>query len=168
MASGAFFDLNTALRLAPVITASATVTFVGNLQWIYELFTRAELAAKDKTFLPRWFNTAFWIGMPKVLGLVTASAIGAVLNIRSNPGDLKAKGAYAWYFYGAVLSAAHLLFIPAAVARTKEIAEDAKGDGQSVEEMKGWLRVNALRTLTVDTGAWICFVIATVKALGPA
>jgi len=35
-------------------------------------------------------------------------------------------------------------------------------------EVKGWLRVNAVRTLTVDSGAWICFVIAAVKALGPA
>jgi hypothetical protein len=167
MASGAFFNYTTALRLAPVITASATLTFAGNQQWIFELFTRPELAAQSKTFLPPWFNTAFWIGLPKVAGLATASAIGAVLNLR-DAGPLRAKGAYVWYVYGAVLAAANLLFVPAAVARAKGVAEDTNGEGRCLREMKSWLRVNAVRTLTVDTGVWICLFIAAVKALGPA
>ncbi|KAK0702726.1 hypothetical protein B0H67DRAFT_604447 [Lasiosphaeris hirsuta] len=167
MASGTFFDYSTALRLAPVITASATLTFAGNQQWIFELFTRPDLAAQSKTFLPPWFSAAFWIGMPKVVGLATASAIGGVLNLRNAGPTLRISGAYGWYACGAVLAAAHVLFVPALVARAKGVAGDTRGEGRCLGEMKAWLRVNAVRTLTVDTGAWICFFIATVKALGP-
>jgi len=173
MASGAFFDYTTALRLAPAITASASLTFAGNQQWIFELFTRPELAAQDKTFLPRWFATAFAIGTPKVVGLVACSVIGAVLNLRCGAGDLRARGAYVWYVYGAVLGAAHWVFVPVLGRRVRgvvECAEGGKGEAEErcLGEVKGWLRVNAVRTLTVDSGAWICFVIAAVKALGPA
>ncbi|KAK4443101.1 hypothetical protein QBC34DRAFT_213533 [Podospora aff. communis PSN243] len=165
MASGIFSNPNytTALRLAPLITSSATVTFVGNQQWIFELFTRPELVAQgSKTFLPPWFSKAFCIGMPKVVGLVTFTAIGAVLNLHSSP-----RGAQRWYAAGAVLSAAHLLFVPALVGRAKGVVEDTEEEGRCLGEMKGWLRVNAVRASTVDVGAWICCLVAAVKSLRP-
>ncbi|KAK3363774.1 hypothetical protein B0T25DRAFT_492720 [Lasiosphaeria hispida] len=168
MASGAFFDYTTALRLAPLITASATLTFAGNQQWIFELFTRADLAPQSKTFLPAWFRAAFWIGMPKLAGLAAASALGGVLNLRGGAGLAGASGAWTWYAGGAVLAAAHVLFVPALVVRAEGVVGDGSGEGRCLREMKGWLRVNALRTLTVDAGAWVCFLVAAVKTLGPA
>ena len=156
-------NTQTLLRLLPLLTSTASLTFAGNQHWIFRLFSRPDLQPQSGAALPSWFAASFRIGMPKVVGLLTASMVGAAWNAATTS---QTGAARRWYVAGGVLAGAHLLFVPAVAPRVRGIVEATTG-AESIRELKGWLRVNAVRTLSVDLGAWLCFVVGAVKALGP-
>ncbi|KAK1752555.1 hypothetical protein QBC47DRAFT_404878 [Echria macrotheca] len=183
MASGRFLDPLTLLRLAPAITAAASVTFSGNQQWIVSILLRDEFLCRsssssseseeerfrDPEAVRAWLDVFFGLARTKVTGLLGASILGAAGNVWFAGDD---RGQKWWYGAGLVLAVGSLGMGRVMGRRAGEVVGkgNKNGDGKvvvMVEGVRRWLRVNAVRSLTVDLGAWVCFVVAAVKALQP-
>ncbi len=164
MASRRFFDPVTLLRLAPVVSATGTLQLAWDQQWLLSVFTRPQLEHHTNQYLPKWFKECFASGLPKVLGLLTVTVATSVINLRVRRSLLQERGASVWYAAGATLAVGHLAFVPAVAPKVQAIIED-QPQGEAAGEMRKWLRVNLVRTLTVDTGAWICLIIAVSRTL---
>ncbi|EGZ69392.1 hypothetical protein NEUTE2DRAFT_131784 [Neurospora tetrasperma FGSC 2509] len=162
MASRAFFDPLTLLRLAPAISSTASLTLAWDQHWMLRIFTLPELELDSNLYLPKWFHAFFRAGLPSVLAFLSVTMTTATLNLRSESLLLKRRGSYYWYAAGAVLAAGHLLFVPAVAPRIQAIVEDETKE-KSVGELRRWLRVNGIRGLTTDLGAWVCCVVAVVR-----
>lgn len=162
MASRAFFDPLTLLRLVPAISSTASLTLAWDQHWMLRIFTLPELELDSNLYLPKWFHAFFRAGLPSVLAFLSVTMTTATLNLRSESLLLKRRGSYYWYAAGAALAAGHLLFVPAVAPRIQAIVEDETKE-KSVEELRRWLRVNGIRGLTTDLGAWVCCLVAVVR-----
>ncbi|KAK1774931.1 hypothetical protein QBC45DRAFT_336427 [Copromyces sp. CBS 386.78] len=165
MASRAFFDPFTLLRLAPPGTSTgccASLTLAWDQHWMLRIFTLPELERDSSHYLPKWFSVFFRAGLPSVLAFVSVTLATSTLNLRAESLSLKQRGSYYWYAAGTALAAGHLLFVPAVAPRIQAIVED-EGKEKSVGELRRWLRVNAIRGLTTDLGAWVCCVVAVMR-----
>lgn len=156
----------TFLRLVPALSATATLTLAWDQQWMLSVFTRPELERSSSQYLPAWFDACFRRGLPQVLGFLTVTVATSLANLRVQPALLRQRGAYLWYAGGAALAAGHLLFVPAIAPSVRGIIEDRPG-GKSVDEMRRWLRVNRVRSLTTDLGAWAFCVVAVLRTFSP-
>lgn len=164
-ASRTFIEPLTLLRLAPVISTTASLILAWDQHWMLSVFTLPSLKRDSAQYLPKWFSAFFRSGLPSVLGFLSVTMATATLNLRAESLLLKQRGSYYWYAAGAALAAGHLLFVPAVAPRIQAIVED-ETKGNSVGELRRWLRVNAIRGLTVDLGAWVCCVVAAVRTFG--
>ncbi|KAI0873968.1 hypothetical protein GGS24DRAFT_501319 [Hypoxylon argillaceum] len=112
--------------------------------------------------LPQYFTSFFARGAPRVLGLLATTVIssGAILR---HANDTQVNDARLWYIAGLSFAIAHLAWVPSILPPVRAIENDAKG--QNVAHLEHWLRLHAWRSLTVDVGAWICCVVATIRSL---
>lgn len=171
MASRQFFDPLILLPLAPIISSTASLTLAWNQHWMLRIFTLPELEHDSSQYLPKWFTAFFRTGLPSVFSFLSVTLATSILNLRIQqkiPLLLQqwGSGSYYWYAAGAALAADYLLFVPAVAPKIQAIVEDKGKGNKSVGELRRWLRVNALRGLTTDLGAWVCCVVAAVKTLG--
>ncbi|KAK3391423.1 hypothetical protein B0T20DRAFT_78780 [Sordaria brevicollis] len=166
MASRQFFEPLTLLRLAPIISSTASLTLAWDQHWMLRIFTLSNIENESQRYLPKWFAAFFRAGLSSVLGFLSVTMATSILNLRVNSLLLQQRGSHYWYAAGAALAVGHLLFVPAVAPRIQAIVEDEEGKGKSVGELRRWLRVNAIRGLTTDLGAWVCCVVAAVKTLG--
>jgi hypothetical protein len=73
-----------------------------------------------------------------------------------------------WYGAGFALTLAHFPFAPFAAPLLADIAKMERGkekEDEVREKMEQFLRVHAVRTRTVNLGAWVCFGIAVVQRM---
>lgn len=84
----------------------------------------------------------------------------AIANLYVQPASLIATQSFRWYKAGAVFAFGHLLFVPSIAPSIKDI-HDQNGDNNN--NLDRWLRVNAVRGLTVDLAAWVTFAIAVSR-----
>lgn len=82
---------------------------------------------------------------------------------------LRQRGSLAWYAAAGLVAVAHLTYIPAVAWRIEAMTkgdlpeEKRKVKTSNVELQKGWLKVNLVRMMTTDLGAWICAWVAVIK-----
>ncbi|KAI0406771.1 hypothetical protein F4802DRAFT_595778 [Xylaria palmicola] len=161
MASG---GLPLVLRLVPLISSTASLWYAWDQYEQITLFRKPESRVPANQILPHYFVSFFNRGLPRVIGLlaITASSCGAVL--RYGPAaHLSDTGAYPWYIAGMLFAIAHVAWGPFVLVPVRAIGNDARE--KNIVHLEDWLRLHVWRSLTVDIGAWICCLVATVKLL---
>ncbi|ORY13673.1 hypothetical protein BCR34DRAFT_599644 [Clohesyomyces aquaticus] len=169
MASGKFFDPHVLLRVSPLLTSTCSLWYAWDQHFFLSIFLSPTHLAQSNDILPSYFRVFFRGGVTRVLVLLSLTMATSAANIysyahRGSSHALREKGALAWYVAGAGFAAAHLLFVPAVAPRIVAISED-KSKGNSTQDLRAWLRVNAVRMLTVDLAAWGCLGVGVMKAL---
>lgn len=159
MSSKLFFDPMTLFRVAPLVTASFSVCFSWDQQFFLQNFLHPTTRSKIDGILPAYFDTFFRAGLPRILVLFTTStALGIANAVTGKPNTSR------FYVAGAVLSAAHYLFVPWVMYPIRAIVHD-ESHGRSSEDLEKWLGVHTTRTLLVDVPAWACFFLAILGAV---
>ncbi|KAI1195672.1 hypothetical protein F5X97DRAFT_307367 [Nemania serpens] len=153
----------TFVRLVPVISSTSSLWYAWDQYEQMTLFRQAETRSLSNQLLPRYFPAFFHRGAPRVLGLLASTAVSCGVILRCSPAArVHGNGAYPWYAAGLCLAAAHLAWAPAILPLKDAIQQDAKD--KNTAHLEHWLRLHVWRSLTVDLGAWICCIVATVKA----
>ncbi|KAI1505230.1 hypothetical protein F5X99DRAFT_368772 [Biscogniauxia marginata] len=164
MASGLFFDPLVALRAAPLVSSTCTLLFAWDQHLFLGILNRPETRTHSKPMLPAYFKKFFYTGLPMVLGFVTTTTSTAVANLYTQRAALQARGSFWWYAAGASIAVSHLAFAPF-IAPSIQATLEADADGDANKSLDEWLSVNAIRSLTVDLGAWIAVTVAVLKTL---
>ncbi|KAI4862668.1 hypothetical protein F4820DRAFT_429904 [Hypoxylon rubiginosum] len=171
MASGQFVDPQTLLRVAPLITSTASLVIAGDSHLFLSSFISLAPQRPQQVaeLAPRYFEAFFWRGLPAIFASYGPSvALGATnawhYYSRTSPGPSPAS--WAWYAGGTALALAHYAFVPKIMWKVKDAidAKDVK-EIDGVQAIRGWLDVHHVRMALVDIPAWTCFLIATLKSL---
>ncbi|KAI1649264.1 uncharacterized protein F4817DRAFT_331106 [Daldinia loculata] len=163
MAPGLFFDPLTLLRVAPLVTSTASIVIAGDSHiFLNALVSLKQQRGKVNEVAPRYFETFFWNALPSIFITYGLSITFGLVNFYSR----FHAASWNWYAAGSALAFAHFAFVPKIMWKVKD-AIDAKEDpnGGGVNAIQGWLDVHHVRTAMVDIPAWACFLVATVKAL---
>ncbi|KAI0386435.1 hypothetical protein F5Y04DRAFT_244064 [Hypomontagnella monticulosa] len=163
MASGQFFDPLTLLRVAPLVTSTASVIIASDSHlFLSSIVSLKKQREKVNEIIPRYFEAFFWRGLPHIFITYGLSIAFGLTNTYSRPFATSR----AWYAAGSVLALAHFAFVPKIMWKVKD-AIDAKevADGTGAEAVQGWLNVHYVRMALADIPAWTCFLIATLKSL---
>ncbi|KID74206.1 uncharacterized protein G6M90_00g081610 [Metarhizium brunneum] len=164
MASGAFFDPLVALRALPLVSSTCTLLFGWDQTFFLGIMNRPENRAKSKPLLQSYFNTFFYRGLPFVVGAIGVSTWSGVGNLFAQRSVLQSRQSFWWYAAGTIAAASHLLFVPLIAPSVRDMM-DGKEQTDANDCLDEWLRVNNVRTLTVDLLAWGAFMVAAGKTL---
>ena len=145
------------LGLAPLLLSTATLTFAHDHDLFFRSMLAPRLKAQSTAFIPPFIDTYMLRGGLTIFTLYPSTLILALLNIRY-AGD----GTF-WYGLGAACTVGHFLFAKWALGLLEGMRGDKAGRGR--EYMGGWVKMNVVRTICVDTPGWTCYLIAVVKAL---
>lgn len=170
MASRQFLDPATLLRVAPLVTSTVALQFSVDqylfLDNLRAVRVRGQPGAADRA-IPSYFRAFFRKGLPLLLGTYSLTIAAGACNAFLLGGS--------WYKGGTALALAHFAFVPAVMWKVEGLAREDDGEnggdagagteGRASRLLAGWLNVHALRSLTVDLPAWLCFLVAAVKTL---
>lgn len=171
MASG-LINGKTALLLTPLVTATCSLFFARDEHLFLSGFTDKKHSALANKLLPTYFERFFYDSFPMLMSTLGGTFWGSLGAIYVTRPLLDRKGSYAWYVATAVLSMAHLGFVPMVAGPIKDMIDDGNADAEveeeekNVDKLKTWLGVNKVRMLTVDLAAFACAFIAAAKTLG--
>lgn len=164
MASRMFFDPIVGLRALPLVSSTCTLLFGWDQTFFLGLLNRPETRQASKPLLPSYFARFFKAGAPFVVSLIAVSFWSGIANLVVRRSVLESRASWTWYLAGTVGALGHLLYVPWVAPPIRDIIE-AKEDTDPNERLDSWIRINTIRTLTVDLAAWVSFVIAVGKAL---
>ncbi|KAI2607978.1 hypothetical protein GGR54DRAFT_390604 [Hypoxylon sp. NC1633] len=163
MASRQFFDPLTLLRVAPLITSTASVIIaVDSHIFLSSLVGLRQQRPKINEIVPRYFEAFFWKALPAIFVTFGLSIAFGVTNAYSRPSP----ASWAWYAGGSALALTHFAFVPRIMWHVKG-AIDAKEEphGAGADEVQSWLNVHHVRMAVADIPAWTCFLVAALKSL---
>ncbi|KAI1662331.1 putative integral membrane protein [Daldinia decipiens] len=157
-------SLSTILPFIPVISTTCSLWFAWDQYEFLTLFRKPDLRLLSNQLLPSYFTTFFNRGVPRVLGLLSATVFSCGAILRYSPGTiLRDRGAHPWYTAGLLFALGHLIWAPFIIPPIRALRGDAKG--KNVAELERWLYIHVWRSLTVDLAAWVCCIVATHKLL---
>ncbi|KAI0887845.1 uncharacterized protein GGS22DRAFT_154451 [Annulohypoxylon maeteangense] len=167
MASGLFLNPLTLLRVAPLITSTASLTIASDSHlFLSSLVSLKRERSTVNQVAPRYFETFFWRGLPEILVTFGLSLAFGIAN--SYGGRRPRAAAWAWYAGGSAFSLAHFAFVPTIAFKVRDAIEAKEApDGGAAEAIQGWLNVHHVRMALADIPAWTCFLVAVVKSLRP-
>ncbi|KAL2179626.1 uncharacterized protein P884DRAFT_256895 [Thermothelomyces heterothallicus CBS 202.75] len=170
MASRLIFDPIVLLRVTPLVSSTCTLLYGADQDFFLGLLNRPESRAKSRPLLPAYFGAFFRRGVVFVVACLAVTAWSSVANLYARrPTLIASRSSGWWYVATAALSTAHLLFVPLVAPPIKAIIdadEDSAGaDADANATLDAWLRINRVRTLTVDLAAWVASVGAAVGSL---
>lgn len=153
----------TTTQLLPLISSTATLTIAAHSHAALLPFLsdapRPGVKRISKSALSSWFNRWFRSTLGAVVLCGSSSAVAGFVNYRS--AAALSPLARRLYAGGALAAAGHFLFAYPISWKIKEIVETGPRDTRTV--LQEWLRINALRTLTVDLAAFGCFLGALLN-----
>ncbi|CAD0084262.1 unnamed protein product [Aureobasidium vineae] len=149
MISCQFFDPVVLLRVAPLVTSSAALSYCWAQNVFISIFTRHKNRDKSNPLLPTYIGDWFYGYTGQLIATYTTTILTASANLYYHGQVLAASGSAKWYTAGAVLSAAHFAFVPAVAWKFTSIIKD-ETKGNSVKVLDDWLKVHRIRSLTVD------------------
>lgn len=164
MASRQFFDPVILLRVAPLITSSATLSYCWAQNVFISIFTRQRNREKSNPLLPTYIEDWFYGYTGQLIAVYTTTILTASANCYFRRQILAASNSAKWYAAGAVFSAAHFAFVPAVAWKFTTIIND-ETKGNSVKVLDEWLKVHRIRSLTVDIVSWGCILLGVLRAL---
>jgi hypothetical protein len=151
------------LRLLPVLSSSSSLQFALDEHLIFGTWVDPSLQKCANEHLPAWWTRGGlrwrWI---IILGYPVTYVL-AIMNMLIAAEELRETGAYRWYLLGLLFSMGHMGFVTMALQRIADIENDVP-KGKSTESMKKWLKMNWVRAIITDTPAWVCFIVAVLKA----
>ena len=149
------------IPLLPLLTSTAVLQFATDETFFFSLFLRPSHSAQSATLLPSYLSA---FSRPAIL--IIASILGTQL-LASLAAIALSEQTF-WYWVGFALTLAHFPFAPFAAPLLVDIAKMERGkekEEEVREKMERFLRVHAVRTWTVNLGAWVCFGIAVVQRM---
>ena len=164
MASGQFFDPVVLLRIAPLVTSSASLSYCWAQNVFISIFTRSRNREMSNPLLPTYIEDWFHGYTGQLFATYTTTVLTASANLYYHRQILAASGSAVWYAAGAIFGAAHFAFIPAVAWKFTTIIND-ETKGHSVSVLDEWLRVHRFRSLTVDVLSWGCILIGVLKSV---
>ncbi|KAG9560084.1 hypothetical protein KCU77_g10751, partial [Aureobasidium melanogenum] len=164
MASHQFFDPVVLLRIAPLITSSATLSYCWAQNAFISIFTRQRNREKSNTLLPTYIEDWFYGYTGQLIAAYTTTILTAGANCFFHRQIFAASNSAKWYAAGAVFSAAHFAFVPAVAWKFTSIIND-ETKGNSVKVLDDWLKVHRIRSLTVDIISWACILLGVLRAV---
>ncbi|KAI1387244.1 uncharacterized protein F4822DRAFT_405848 [Hypoxylon trugodes] len=165
MASGRFFDPITFLRVAPLVTSTASLVIANDSHlFLSSLLAVKRHRAEVNVIAPRYFEEFFWRGLPEIFVTFGLSIAFGLANVYYKP--------YAasrfWYAGASALALLHFTFVPTIAQTVKATVESEEiPDGKAREAIRGWLDVHHVRMVVSDIPSWTCFFVAALKALTP-
>lgn len=138
-----------------------TLMFALDEHLIFGTWVQPPVRSLANTTLPTWWTRG---GLRWRWVLIIFYPINYTLGILNLLVPGAQPGSESWYLWGLSLSLAHMLFVPMALRRIAAI-ENNVPKGKVVLSMESWLRMNWVRALTTDLPAWLCFIVAALKAL---
>ncbi|KAI0835121.1 hypothetical protein F5Y06DRAFT_277413 [Hypoxylon sp. FL0890] len=163
MASGAFFNPLTLLRVAPLVTSTASLVIANDSHiFLSSLVSLKKHRARVNEVGPRYFEAFFWKGLPLIFATFGLSIAFGLTNAYMRP-YAASRG---WYAGGTALAFLHFAFVPKIMWTVKD-AIDAKEDpnGGCADAIQRWLNVHYVRMTLSDIPSWTFFAIAVVKSL---
>ena len=159
--------LRTVLQLTPLVSSTCTLWFAHDQWFFLDILAKREPSAYINQILPPYFDEFLKRGLIRVAGWLLTSALStAVILTGSGAGDdLHRRGSHSWYLAGAGFAISHLAFAPFIVPRIRSITNDSKD--RNTKHLRAWLQIHMARSLTSDTAAWVCFLVAIAKTLTP-
>lgn len=164
MASRQFFDPVVLLRIAPLVTSSATLSYCWAQNVFISIFTRERNREKSNTLLPTYVEDWFYGYTGQLIAAYTTTILTAGVNCYHHRQIFAAANSAKWYAAGAIFSAAHFAFIPAVAWKFTAIIND-ETKGHSVRVLDDWLKVHRIRSLTVDIVSWGCILMGVLRAV---
>ena len=147
------------LRLAPVLTTTAYLTFTCAEDLYFKPYLSPPLHKVSNDLLPLYINIWYTRGMILIFTLYGLTWATAIANLPVAD-LLHASGpCFALYLLGLVFSIGHMVWGPKAMALLNAIKMRERNDG-SVELVREWCRMNIIRGIVVDVPAWGCFLAA--------
>ena len=147
--------------LLPLLTSTAYLQFAIDETFFFSLFLRPSHSAQSATLLPSYLSA---FSRPALL--IIASILGTQL-LTSLAAIALSEQTF-WYWAGFALTLAHFPFAPLAAPLLVDIAKMERGKEKEEEvrgKMERFLRVHAMRSWTVNLGAWVCFGVAAVQRM---
>lgn len=164
MALRQFFDPMVLLRVAPLITSSATLSYCWAQNVFISIFTRQRNREKSNPLLPTYIEDWFYGYTGQLIAVYTTTILTASANCYFHRQILAASNSAKWYAAGAIFSAAHFAFVPAVAWKFTTIIND-ETKGNSVKVLDEWLKVHRIRSLTVDIISWGCVLLGVLRAV---
>jgi hypothetical protein len=128
MASGQFFDPMVLLRIAPLITSSASLSYCWAQNVFISIFSRPRNREKSNALLPTYIEDWFYGYTGQLIATYTTTILTASANLYYHRQVLALSDSAKWYAAGAIFSAAHCAFVPAVAWKlTTIINNEAKG-----------------------------------------
>ena len=162
MASGLLFDPLKLLRLAPLITSTATLMYAHDQHLFFGTWIHDSYRKEANTFLPRWFKICLQRAIVIIFTFYPVTMILAGANIYT--GDSTNSKATYFYWAGLSFTFGHFLFGKWAMRLLGAIEND-ESKGNSVADMRSWLAMNMIRSVTVDFLGWLNFLLAVMASL---
>ena len=172
MASGIVLDPIRLLRLAPLITSTASAIYSSTELIVNAAFLQPSIRPKSNQVLPHWFSHVFNRGATIVVTLITLTTSATLANIYSSYQQHGQNGfsslpfSTKMYGLGVTLALSHLAFIPLVSKPIQHLLENSSKRG-ACDEMEDWLRVHRIRWAVADFPACIAFIIAVLTIEGP-
>ncbi|MCJ1453598.1 hypothetical protein MMC28_003945 [Mycoblastus sanguinarius] len=162
MASRAFFDPIKLLRLAPLLTSTATLMYAYDQHLFFSTWLHDSYRHEANNLLPRWFNICLKRALRVIVTLYPLSITFAVANIYTGM-QKESSNASLWYWSGMAFTVGHFLFGKKAI-RLLDAIETDQSKGNSTTDMREWLGMNLVRSLAVDLPAWLSFLMAAMES----
>jgi hypothetical protein len=160
MASRQFFDPLVLLRVAPLVTTSASLWYSVDQFGLYTLLLGPRLRETAAQLLPGWWQVNLAPGLAAIFGLYGVSIGAGVANLLYKGGV----GASRLYGYGAAFALSHFLFVPAVMYKIKAMVDD-EPKGEAPAHQRRWLNVHVVRSLISDLPGFLCFLFAVTQSL---
>ncbi|KPM43997.1 hypothetical protein AK830_g2520 [Neonectria ditissima] len=166
MASGALFNPRTLLLVTPLISTTCSLWYSHDQDRFLGLITQLDKKKAD-AILPAYIRSFFRRGTAEVVGLIAATVCSSLASIWLYRPELETRGSLHLYAWTAALAVGHLAWVPAVAWKLKALVDEtAAAEGTTnVGMMERWLRVNFVRMLTSDLGAWLCALAAVSTTL---
>lgn len=149
------------LRLSPALVSSMTLMFALDEHLIFGTWVQGPIRPLANSNLPAWWTRG---GLRWQWVLIIFYPVNYLLGILNLLIPEHQYGSTTWYAWGLFFSLAHMLFAPTALQRIAAIEKNVP-KGNVVISMESWLRMNWIRAWTTDLPAWVCFIVAALKAL---
>lgn len=149
------------LRLSPTLVSSMTLMFALDEHLIFGTWVEDPVRPLANSALSVWWTRG---GLRWQWILIIFYPLNYSLGILNLLVPESPPGSTTWYALGLAFSLAHMLFAPTALSRIATIEKNIP-KGNVVLSMESWLRMNWIRALTTDLPAWLCFIVAALKAL---
>ncbi|KAI4937917.1 hypothetical protein J4E85_000354 [Alternaria conjuncta] len=141
------------LRLSPALVSSMTLMFALDEHLIFGTWVQGPIRPLANSNLPAWWTRGGLRWQWVLIIFYPVNYLLGILNLLIPE-----------HQYGSTTCLAHMLFAPTALQRIAAIEKNVP-KGNVVISMESWLRMNWIRAWTTDLPAWVCFIVAALKAL---
>ena len=152
------------LRIAPLITSTASLTFARDQHIFFRAWLHPPYRSEANILLPRWFAHFLKGGFPFILVFYPGTAALAIANLCVGKGTDEYSKASLWYWGGFLGTVGHFFFATWAIRLLRAVSRD-ESKGKSTENLRRWLDMNYWRSISVDMGGWLCYLVAVLMVM---